>query len=223
MRVVPPTSPAAHTFDVIGIPLSVVFADGDAMAAARAGKKTLALEPPFHVSDSNSYLIVPVDLGLELLEIFRDGDVDLVHELSRDSLVATGSVEKEGKGKMSLSIDRAESLAAVLAKSTKHGATVRGSNVKAIVESTNKLPVAAVTVGSALLDEDGLVSMLQAREYVGESWSSADGTSAEKLGVEPTYAWSKRMPDGQVGIQLALFSEYDELVALIRPVAFAPA
>lgn len=223
MRAVSPPASTTAPFEVIGVPLSVVFADGDAIEAARNGKKAIALEPPFHVSDADSYMIVPVDLGLELLEIFRDGDTDLVHELARDSLLATGTVEKEGKGRMTLAVERAESLAAILAKSSKHASTVRGSSVKAIVESTNLLPVAAVTVCSSLLDEDGLASMLQAREYVGESWSSEDGVDAEKLGIEPTYAWSRRMPDGQVGIELALFSEYDELVAVVRPVAFAPA
>jgi hypothetical protein len=37
--------------------------------------------------------------------------------------------------------------------------------------------------------------------------------------AEPTYVWSRQRDDGRVGIELALFSEYEELVALVRPAA----
>jgi hypothetical protein len=35
-------------------------------------------------------------------------------------------------------------------------------------------------------------------------------------GVDPTYAWSKRL-DGGIGIEAVLFSEYEEMVMLLRP------
>src|SRR5689334_4222796 len=71
-----------------GVPLSVVFADGAELARVRDdGEGSVRLVPPFHVSDEDAYLVLPDDIGVDLLDILRDGDVDLVHEAMRDGLV----------------------------------------------------------------------------------------------------------------------------------------
>ena len=95
MRIV--DSPADPTLAemIAGTPLSIVFADGEAIAAVRErGEGTVALSPPFHVSDEDTYLLLPDDIGLELVDMFRDGDVDLLAEAMRDGLVAIGAIEK---------------------------------------------------------------------------------------------------------------------------------
>src|SRR5688500_18539153 len=81
-----------------GLPLSVVFAEGEAIDAIRSrGVGTLELAPPFHVSDSDVYLVLPEDIGLELADMFRDGDIDLLEEAMRDGIVAIGTIAKEGR------------------------------------------------------------------------------------------------------------------------------
>ena len=77
------------------------------------------------------------------------------------------------------------------------------------------------TVASELVDDDALERMLREREHVGTSWRAQRHAPPDMQG-DPTYAWSVRLPDGRVGIELALFTEYEELVALVRPAALTP-
>src|SRR5690606_13268413 len=91
-----------------GAPLTVVFADGEALAAVREGDaERIPLEPPFHVSDEDVYLVLPADIGLELIDIFADGDAELLAEAMSEGLVVLGSVEQEGRGKVVLDVEEA--------------------------------------------------------------------------------------------------------------------
>jgi hypothetical protein len=79
----------------------------------------------------------------------------------------------------------------------------------------NALPQARITVASAFVDERGAEKMLRQREWCGAAWTPPRG-SKELAGVDPTYAWTRRDLAG-VGIEMALFVEYEELVAVLRP------
>ena len=73
--------------DYVGVPLSIVFADGDAIhAAARGASRSIRLTPPFHVSDEDAYLVLPEDIGGEIVDILRDGDAELLAEAMRDAM-----------------------------------------------------------------------------------------------------------------------------------------
>jgi hypothetical protein len=94
-----------------------------------------------------------------------------------------------------------------------------GSGADPVV-ALNALDEARVTVASELIDETGLERMLRGAasvkgEHAGVSWR-APKDRKDLAGVDPTYAWCKRI-DGAVGIEAVLFSEYEELVMLLRP------
>ena len=220
MRIVPSRG-ATLAEQVSGLPLSVVFAEGEAIEAVRVhGEGDLVLVPPFHVSDSDAYLVLPEDIGLELVDMFRDGDVDLLAEAMRDGLVATGSIGKTARGAIALSVEicaRPEEVLAVLpfAESV---ATGRGIDP---VPALNALPHVQCTVAGSFVDARGLAAMMAKREHAGAVWRvpSADKHLAH---VEPTYAWWRRSADGRVGIECVLFSEYEELVVVLRPAQLVP-
>lgn len=213
-------SPSLAT-QVEGVPLSIVFAEDDAIAAIlEAGEGSLPLLPPFHLSDEDAYLVLPENIGLELVDMFRDGDVDLLEEAMRDGLVAIGTIEKQGRGKLTLEVERCARPSELLA-ALPFGETVgvgRGVDPLPIL---NGLEQVQCTMASQFVDERGLERMLRQAEFAGVSWRvpPEDKTMAH---VDPTYVWSKRQPDGRVGVECALFSEYEELVAVLRPVALAP-
>src|SRR4030095_15366789 len=76
-----------------GVPLSVAFAEGDAInKVISEGHRTLTLEPPFHVAEHDAYFVVPDDIGMELVDILRDGDLDLLDETLRDSVLVQGTI-----------------------------------------------------------------------------------------------------------------------------------
>ncbi|WP_053234555.1 hypothetical protein [Sandaracinus amylolyticus] len=204
-----------------GVPLSVVFADGELIAAVRErGEGMLPLDPPFHVSDEDAYLVLPIDIGLELVDMFRDGDVDLLEEAMRDGLVAIGTIEKQGRGKLALAVEQCAQPSELM-KDLPFAETVGiGRNVDPL-EVLNELEHVQCTVASGFVDEEGLESMLSEREFAGLSWRVPEGDK-QRAHVDPTYVWSKRLPDGRIAIECALFSEYEELVAVLRPVALAP-
>ena len=57
-------------------------------------------------------------------------------------------------------------------------------------------------------------------DYLGVTWRPP----SEKQGladIEPTYAWSRRISESLVGIELVLFQEDEELVAVLRPALLA--
>ncbi len=205
-----------------GVPLTVVFAEGEALAAAReSGATRIPLEPPFHVSDEDVYLVLPADIGLELIDIFDDADAELLGEAMAEGLVVLGSVEREGKGHV-LDVERALTAQALLDSGLPYASEVEVGGATDPVEELNALEQAQVTVASLLVDDDGLERMLRRRQHIGASWRVPKGAQ-HLTGVDPTYAWSRRLPDGRIGIEAALFSEYEELVMLLRPAALAPA
>jgi hypothetical protein len=81
------------------------------------------------------------------------------------------------------------------------------------VAALNSLPHARCTVVSKLVDEEGLGRMLAEDEYLGKSWGRSDGS------VDPTFVWARRTGPRTFGVELALFTEYEELVMLLRPVS----
>ncbi|MDQ3032971.1 MAG: hypothetical protein M3Y87_11175 [Myxococcota bacterium] len=205
-----------------GLPLSIVFAEGEAIEALRArGEGSLLLQPPFHVSDSDAYLVLPDDIGLELVDMFRDGDLDLLAEAMRDGLIVVGTIEKEGRGRIVLSVEQSARPADLL-QELPFGETIGVGRGVDPLPLLNALEQVQCTVASGFVDDQGLEKMLRKREYAGVSWRvpKADKHLAH---VDPTYVWSKRQPDGRVGIECALFSEYEELVAVLRPAVLAPA
>jgi len=221
MRIV--DSPADPTLAemIAGTPLSILFADGEAIAAVRErGEGTIPLSPPFHVSDEDTYLVLPDDIGLELVDMFRDGDVDLLEEAMRDGLIAVGAIEKEGRGKMVLSVEQCVSPEELL-KTMPYAETVGvGRNVDP-VPVLNELDHVQCTIASSFVDEQGVEAMLKKPEHAGLSWRVPKDDKSLS-GVDPTYAWSKRLPDGRTGIECALFTEYEELVLVMRPAVLAP-
>jgi hypothetical protein len=206
--------------DLAGAPLTIVLAESDAITrAVNAGEgASIPLLPPFHVSDDDCYLVLPEDIGGELAAMFEDGDVDLLAEAMRDGLVVVGVVEKEGRGKVALHVDACVRPEALLDRMPYAHRTEIGRGADPIA-ALNGLDEARITVASELIDEAGLEKMMRAcagkGEHAGVSWR-APKDRKDLAGVDPTYAWSKRM-DGGVGIEAVLFSEYEELVMLLRP------
>jgi hypothetical protein len=206
--------------DLAGLPLTVVFADAEAIAEVKeAGEGELVLVPPFHVSDDDAYLVLPDDVGLELVDMFRDGDLDLIAGALADGIVALGSIERGEKepGKkrlVALHVEECEPAAALLARMPYAERVGFGRGVDP-VPLLNALPQARITVASAFVDETGAEKMLRQREWCGTAWNPPRGNK-QFAGVDPTYAWTRRDPSG-VGIEMALFVEYEELVAVLRP------
>ncbi len=204
-----------------GVPLSIVFAESESIEALRScGAGPLVLEPPFHMSDEDAYLVLPDDIGLEFPLMFRDGDLDLLEEAMRDGLLAIGSIAKQGRAKIVLSVEHSARPSELLATLpfTETVGVGRGIDPLPIL---NGLAHVQCTVASRFIDEKGLETMLEKREYAGISWR-IDKENTHLQHVDPTYVWSKRQPDGRIGIECALFSEYEELVLVLRPVALAP-
>lgn len=211
-----------------GVPLSVVFASGEAISAVLRGHaETLPLSPPYHVSDEDAYLVLPEDIGSEIVDILRDGDADLLAEALRDGLLVIGTIERESRAVL-LVVESFVVPAKALADGLPYAETVALANLESGLAALNALDHVQITVCSALVDEEGLTEVLSNADYVGPSWQApqrlAPGArGASSAAVEPTFVWSRRQRDGRVGIELALFSEYEELVVLLRPALLAPA
>ena len=184
------------------------------MAAVRSGKAhVLALDPPFHVSDADKYLIIPSDIGVEIIDIAADADFELMAEAFRDSLLVCGSVEQQSKKAVTLSIESTISPEQALARGMPYAHEIE-SSAGVLLAQVNALPPLRCTMTSALLDDDGLDQVLGQPEYLGVSWRPPVGNES---GVDPSFTWSKHLPDGRIGIELALFQEYEELVIALRP------
>ena len=67
----------------------------------------------------------------------------------------------------------------------------------------------------------GLDAMLEHVQHNGPSWR-VPAHRKDHAEVDPTHAWSRRLPDGRVGIEMVVFQEYEELVAVLRPAALRP-
>ena len=206
-----------------GIPLSIVFAEGEAIESIRqAGEGELPLEPPFHVSDEDAYLVLPEDIGVEIVDIMRDGDLELLHESLRDGLLVIGALRRLGPGSMCLVAEVALTPASALPQMPFVEVIEVGGGVDPLL-AVEALEELRCTVASELLDEEGFEQILRRPERAGASWKVPIADRARLVGVEPTYAWSRHLPEGGAGIELALFQEYEELVALLRPLRFMPA
>jgi hypothetical protein len=198
------------------MPLSIVFADGEQIAAVRdGGEGLLTLSPPFHVSDEDVYFVLPDDIGLEIVDIFADGDLDLITEALRDGLIAIGTIERAGKGEVALHVEEC-ARAAELLEALPYGESLAIDHADDGVAELNELDHAQVTIASKLIDARGLSDMMRLSSFVGTSWRVPKGADHLR-GVQPTYVYSKRNGDGSIGIEAALFQEYEELVVLLRP------
>lgn len=210
-------SSTATTLD--GLMFSLAIADADSIAALRkAGSGRVALTAPYHMSDDDAYLIVPEDIGLELVDILRDGDDELLHETLRDGLLAVGQLER-GEHGMELLVERCQTPASAL-PAMRHTETIELDGADP-VRRINQLGHVQCTTLSALVSEDGLETILREQEHIGVSWE-LDPNLAKRLGqIDPTYVWSRRMGQDAVSIEIALFSEDDEIVVLFRPLLIA--
>ena len=219
MHVVP-SKPTDFASELAGLPLVVVLADGESIAAVREkGEGVLALVPPFHVSDDDVYLVLPEDVGVDFVEMFADGDVDLLEEAMRDGLVAVGVVEKEGRGKVALHVERCGAPAELL-RTMPYAQAVGGPSSRDALAALNEIECAQCTVASALADEAGFARMVQKTEHAGPSWKPPRDRK-DLAHVDPTYAWTKRQKDGRIGIEAALFVEYEEWTVVLRPAVIA--
>jgi hypothetical protein len=206
----------------IGTSLVVLFARGEDIERVRTdGSGLLALTPPFHVGEEDAYLLLPDDIGEEIVDILRDGDFELLQEALRDGLLVQGEINRNPRGPgMVLDATCTCSPLTLLTSSNNHAASVRiGAGADAL-RQLNTLPHLQCTTLSALADDAGLEAMLRTDAYLGLTWRPP--ASVKSLAdIEPTYAWSRRISETQVGIELALFQEDDELVAVLRPAMLA--
>lgn len=201
-----------------GTPLTVVFAEMHAIEAVRADEtNALPLEPPFHLSDEDAYLVLPDDIGVEIVDILRDGDDELLGEAMRDGLVAWGAVTRRGDGVRELVVERWQRPIEILDGAPDYAAEVPTGPGHEPLLDLSILPHLQCTVVSELFDEAGLRRALATDRFVGVSW---DPERNGKAGAEASHAWTRRLPNGDVGVELALFQEYEEMVALLRPVVF---
>ncbi len=203
---------------IVGVPLAVVFADGNAIDTMRTrGAGTLRLEPPYHIAEGDAYLVLPEDIGVELVDIMRDSDLDLMLESMRDGLVCFGTVSTSESTprvvelEVASSITPEEALASGLAYASE---VVVGTGTDPL-KDIRALGHMRCTLVSELFDDEGLDRALREPEHVGTSWRP----SSEKRGADPTFAWTRRIAPGKVGVELALFLEYEEMVVLLRPLA----
>jgi hypothetical protein len=206
------------------VPLTVVLADGEAIAEVRdSGRGTIPLEPPFHVSDDDVYLVLPVDIGVEIADILRDGDDELLDDALTEGLLVVGAMVKKGRGLVELQVEHAITPAGALAGGMPYAAQVEVGGDGDPVHEANELDHVQCTMLSALVDDEGLEQMLRRDAFVGTSWRVPAHERERLVGVEPTYAWSRRLGPGRVGIELALFVEEEEMVVVLRPVELVAA
>jgi hypothetical protein len=206
-----------HELRIAGVPMGVVFAEGEEIArVAEMGTGTLSLDPPFHVAPEDTYLVLPSDIGMEIVDIMRDSDLDLLHEAMRDGLVACGPIVKGRKGAMTLHVHDAVTPSDALSAGIPYAATIPIGPAVDPLAAMRKIPHLSCNVRGALCDDEGLDRMLRKQEYVGLSFLP---TLGEHESVEPSFVWSKRLSSegDAVGVEFALFTEYEELVALLRP------
>ena len=95
--------------DFVGVPLAILFATGEEITAAKNEDRDhlITTSAPL-VSDDDAYLVLPDDIGDEIVDILADGDLELLNETFRDSLIVSGGLNREG-GEVSLLIDCAVS------------------------------------------------------------------------------------------------------------------
>jgi hypothetical protein len=211
-----PEPQAAEAF--VGTALVVLFAPGEQLERVRReGGGPLALRPPFHVGEDDTYLVLPDDIGEEIVDILRDADADLLHEALREGLLVVGQIGKNPAGRgMALDATVVCGALQLLESKASYAAELELRPGENLLRALNTLPHAQCTTLSALVDDDGLEAMLREPEYIGTSWRAPASVKALQE-IEPTHVWTRRRGEGEVGIELALFQEDDELIALVRP------
>ena len=208
--------------DFVGVPLAVVFASGEDIDAVRnVHRDSIELAAPLQVSDDDAYLVIPDDIGDEIVDILRDHDAELLHETLRDSLLVNGPLARDANGQLALHAEASITPQDALLDQTPYAHEIAVGGGEDPLQIANRMDHCQCTMLSALLDDQGLESMLRKDTYIGISWRvSADISSG--LIVDPTYAFSRRLSDGRVGVEFALFVEEEDLIALLRPVVFRP-
>ena len=207
--------------DFVGVPLAILFATGEEITAAKNEDRDhlITTSAPL-VSDDDAYLVLPDDIGDEIVDILADGDLELLNETFRDSLIVSGGLNREG-GEVSLLIDCAVSPHDAFRENMPYAQEIKVGGDSDPVQFANRMDHCQCTMLSAFIDDEGLDSMLRAESYVGVSWRTGGGVSKD-LVVSPTYAYSRRLSSGGVGVEFALFVEEDDLIALMRPARFTP-
>ncbi|MCA9583263.1 MAG: hypothetical protein KC416_15795, partial [Myxococcales bacterium] len=203
--------------ELSGVPLTVVFADGEAIKAAHDdGSFAILLDPPFHVSDEDAYLVLPSDIGMEILDIFGDADAELLDEALRDGLLVIGAVERSEDGDVHLLADEVMRPGDALRSGMPYHHRCEIAPESDCVSVINGTPGLQCTMASRLLDEETFERILAQREFIGCSWKAPEGAPPDQQG-DPTYAWTKHLGPGRIGIEMALFHEYEELIVVFRP------
>ena len=206
--------------DFVGVPLAVIFATGEEINAVRSGKRqSLYIESPYQVSDDDAYLVLPDDIGDEVVDILRDADEELLDETLRDGLLVTGALGRSVDGRMSLEVEAAVTPRDALLDHTPYAQEIVVETLQNALQIANRMTHCQCTMLSALLDAEGLEAMLRREKYIGTSWRVSSESSSDLM-VDPTYAYSRHLSDGRVGIELALFVEEEDLIALLRPAVF---
>lgn len=216
--------PVQHTKNLfVGSSLVVAFAEAEEITRLRTvGDGWVILQPPYHLGEEDTYLLLPSDIGEEIVDILRDGDAELLHEAMRDGLLVQGEIGKNPRGRgMALHAERVCTPLAIFQPEVAHAATVSLSANVDLLRALNTLPHVQCTTLSALMDDEGLDHVLRAdSELIGCAWRPP--ASARRLsGIEPTYIWARRLDGNRIGIELALFREDDELVVVLRPAVIA--
>lgn len=200
-----------------GAALVVLFASGEDLRNLEAvGSGRLPVAPSYSISEEDAYLVLPDDIGDEIVDIMRDGDAELLQEAMAEGLLVVGSVRHDRNGGPSLIAETCMTPSAAMSRPMRYAARLPLKGDGDPITRINRLPHLQCTTLSALLDDDGLDAVLGKPLHIGHGWRVP--ANARALGqVEPTFVWSRHLTPGRVGIELALFAEEDELIALIRP------
>jgi len=200
-----------------GAAMVVVFASGDDLRSLEtAGHGALPLAPSYSISGEDAYLVLPEDIGDEIVDILRDGDAELLSDAMTEGLLVVGRVRHDRGSGPELLARACMTPAAALGASMPYAASEPIAGDGDAVMRINRMPHLQCTTLSALIDDDGLDAILGTPVHIGRSWRVAP--HLKSLGdVEPTHVWSRHLGPGRIGIELALFVEEEDLIALIRP------
>lgn len=201
-----------------GTALVVLFAESVEIDRVReAGSGALLLRPPFHMGEEDAYLVLPDDIGEEIVDILRDGDHELLAEALRDGLIVLGEVAKNPRGRgMALIARETHSPLSVLAPGVGYATSVSLAGGRDVLRMLNTLPELQCTTLSAFVDDDGFEAIVGEAQFIGVSWRPPAAAKALS-DIEPTHAFTRRLSNGEIGVELVLFREDEELVAVLRP------
>lgn len=200
----------------VGAQLMVLFADGDELRPVRTrGSGSIQLAAGYCISEDDTYLVLPDDIGEEIVNIFRAGDLSLLEEALDEGLLVHGHLQRGPGGKPSLLAAYGITLTDGLRR-LPYAAEVEVPGESDPVKRLNTLAHAQCTMVSALLDHEGLEAVLRNPCHLGESWRPPQAAAGLQH-LSPTYLLSRHDGDAHVGLELALFVEDDDLIALTRP------